>query len=99
MCDPLSVVTLRPEQRDQRQLGDHDNDDQGGKGAERVHVVRGAEPPAANERGAEPEPFDHRRSRGEPEEREPGDRGEHGGPLEQGHGSEDEHRRQVRDRA
>ena len=96
MRDSLSVVTLRPEQRDQRQLRHHDDDDQRGERPQCVHVVRGAETPASSERGAKSEPLDHGRSRGKPEEGEPGGGWEHGRPDEQRHRGEDEHRRRVR---
>src|SRR4051812_1786427 len=77
MGDALAVLALRPQERDQRQLGDADDDDQRRQRAERVDVVGGAEPPAAAKRVTEAEVLDHRGRDGEPEEREPRDPRQH----------------------
>src|SRR5690349_17447955 len=59
--DALAVVALAVEQRAQHARRDADDDHERGERAERVHVVGGAERPAADERVAEAEPLDHRR--------------------------------------
>ena len=75
MGDALARVSLGAQERDQRQLGDRDDDHERRQRTERMDVVGEPETPATLERCTETEPLDHRSRDGQTEEREPGESG------------------------
>ncbi len=69
MCQSLPVVALRPQNSNERELGDPDDDNERRERSEGVRVVDEGEAPTPFEGPAKAQPLDHRRRNCEPEER------------------------------
>jgi hypothetical protein len=95
--DPLAVVPLGAEERDQRQLGDRHDDDERGERAERMDVVRRPELTAPGQSLAKSDSLDHGRDRREPEQRQPPEGRQDDEPREERDREEDEHSSEIRD--